>query len=345
MHLFNCSVCQTVNMNTLRLGKWENYLYSGGCENEICWELARAVWSVRHQWASTNGNSTETKQYLSPVYPTAPDWHYLAAGRLSLSSLNSSLAFCNPFFSHFCCLVSKFTRCVSKVSRVSHSFFFIFKHKERHVVITVWFLVANSDVMCVGLLCFFAVVQTQPVGSENINEAGPQLRNVPVKWSMSHTGLTLEKELIDRWSDGLMTDSIPPETGWQKDISGKLCTNRHSSQRAPSCQLASGWWGKWLMTAVSLPSAPPRHPRRLQLLPRQESISLSWQVWQSKATSNLGLIHPINNSCPVFPFKAPVPENQAPREWCGYILIEVWSVFWDKCDIWTFRDASTASRL
>lgn len=84
----------------------------------------------------------------------------------------------------------------------------------------------------------------QPVGSENINEAVLQLRNIAVKWSMSHTGLTLEKELIDRWSAGLMTDSIPQETGWQKDISGKLCTNRHSSQRAPSCQPASGWWGK-----------------------------------------------------------------------------------------------------
>lgn len=80
---------------------------------------------------------------------------------------------------------------------------------------------------------FSPLRQIQPVDSENINEAVPQLHSIAVKWSMSHTGLTLEKELIDRCSDGLMTDSIPPGTGWQKDISGKLCTNRHSSHRAP----------------------------------------------------------------------------------------------------------------
>ncbi len=95
-----------------------------------------------------------------------------------------------------------------------------------------------------GHLQFFFLGQIRPVGSENINEAVPQLRNVTVKWSMSNLGLTLKMELIDRWLDELMTGSIPLETGWQGDISGKLCTNRHSSQHAPSCQPASGWWGK-----------------------------------------------------------------------------------------------------
>lgn len=115
---------------------------------------------------------------------------------------------------------------------------------KSHAIYATWFSVVDSDAMRVGHLQFFFLRQMQRVGSENINEAAPQLRHAAVKWSVSHTGLTLEKELIDRWSDGLMTDCIPPETGWQKDISSKLCTNRHSSRRAPSCQPASDCWGK-----------------------------------------------------------------------------------------------------
>lgn len=152
MHLFHCPVCQTVNMNTHRLGKWKNYLHSGGCENKICWELAQAVWSVQHQWASTNGNSSETKQYLSPVYPTGLDWHYLASGPLNLSSLYLSLAFCNPFFSHSCCLVSKFTRYEygNGQSLKSFSKFLLHpKSTEKYYMI-----IANSDVICIGYFQF-----------------------------------------------------------------------------------------------------------------------------------------------------------------------------------------------
>lgn len=65
------------------------------------------------------------KQYLSPVYPTAPDWHYLASGRLSLSFLDSSLAFRNPFF-HISAALSPNSPGmglrIDKVSKVSRSF-------------------------------------------------------------------------------------------------------------------------------------------------------------------------------------------------------------------------------
>lgn len=99
--------------------------------------------------------------------------------------------------------------------------------------------------MCILDICSFSSSgEYYLLALKNINEAVPQLSSLAIKWGMSHTGLTLKKKMIDRWSDGLMTDSIPPETGWQKDISGKLCTNRHSSQHPPICQPASGWWGK-----------------------------------------------------------------------------------------------------
>lgn len=116
--------------------------------------------------------------------------------------------------------------------------FLHFKNEERRIMIMVWFF----EVMCILAICSFSSLgEYYLLALKNISEALPQFCNVTIKWGMSHTGLTLKQKLIDRWSDGLMTDSIAPETGWQKDISGKLCANRHSSQHPPICQPASGW--------------------------------------------------------------------------------------------------------
>lgn len=259
MHSFHCCVYQTVNMNAYCLGKWKNYLYGGVCENEICWELAQAVWSVQHQWASTNGNSSETKQYLAPVYPTAPDWHYLAPGRLSLPL--SALRW--PFVIHSFYISAALSLNSQGMRLNIDNVFPCLKctHDNNYDLFFGWKLWCDLCWISTVLFWFFPLRKIQPVDSENINEAVPQLHSIAVKWSMSHTGLTLEKELIDRCSDGLMTDSIPPGTGWQKDISGKLCTNRHSSHRAPF--LSSRIWlvGQVIddscQSAIRSTSSPP----------------------------------------------------------------------------------------
>lgn len=166
--------------------------------------------------------------------------------------------------------------------------------------------VANSDVSWTLVFLRWA----QPVGFWKYQWSKCHSSIIMLLNGACYKGLTLEKKLIDRRLDGLMTGSIPVESGRQRGICGKLCTNCYSSQHPPSCQPASDWWGKWLMTAVSLLSATPRQPCPIQLLPRKESISLPWQVWQSRATWNLGLLHPVRQwpSC-LSPHSPPAPDN------------------------------------
>lgn len=152
-----------------------------------------------------------------------------------------------------------------------------------------FFFFANCDASWTIVFLRWA----QPVGFRKYHRSKCHSSITLLLNGACHKGLTPEKKLIDRRSDGLMTGSIPLESGRQRGICGKLCTNCYSSQHPPPCQPASDWWGKWLMTAVSLLSATPRQPCPIQLLPRKESISLPWQVWQSRATWNLGLLHPV----------------------------------------------------
>lgn len=63
-----------------------------------------------------------------------------------------------------------------------------------------------------------------------------------------------KKQLIDRWWDGLMTHVIPLETGWQKDISGKLSSDGRSLQHPlpVSLHLAGGAGDWWQLSVCSL---------------------------------------------------------------------------------------------
>lgn len=247
-----CCTGQCGNVTTLK----QNFLTCGLLRGNLlkvnsgCLECSASVSFLR-------GNSSEMQLDILPVHQQP--W----TGGTWLIAVSDGLPpVCLSFVIYWHCYSSfKFKNPLGRISEISWFTFHL-----PSCVRTPTYLLANAQLLGCLLAVFLRWIHS--AGSQKISTRHWRCSVTPLLNGARHKQTwPWEKQLIDRWWDGLMTHVIPPGTGWQKDIPGKLSLDGRSLQHPPPRHPASGWWCKWLMAAVSLLSAPPRQPCLVQLLP------------------------------------------------------------------------------